>query len=197
MKIFLDLDGVLAKCHEAALAWHGVDIEPGRSPMHETVNRENGENYTRQEFWEAFPYDFWQYLDKTDICDQLVNDCIAFAGEENVFIATKPVPTSACYDGKSAWVRRELPHLKEKLILIYEKELLAPGILIDDSLENRDAFTNAGGVGIIVPRPWNGYGHMDDTFMDGLATMFEMSERILNEPSPIGIPTNNPNPRNQ
>lgn len=163
MLIFLDLDGVLAKCHESALLQHGCQMQPHK-PMHQIVNETLGRDWKRQEFWDKFGYDFWACLPETPLCIPLIHAARSL-GE--VYVLTKPTNNPESYAGKAAWCKDfEL----EVIMMKHKRYLSAPGrLLIDDSLENVNEFRCGGGDAVLVPRPWNVGYHDDESVLKALA----------------------------
>ena len=78
---------------------------------------------------------------------------------ERVYLLTTPMPNIESASGKIMWVRGNMPtiYLKQTIITQAPKHLLArpDTLLIDDKDENIDGFIEAGGRGLLVPRPWN------------------------------------------
>lgn len=180
MRIYLDMDGVLVRCHEAALEYFGVR-EPDPWPDWHSVLQviigagaadDDVASMTREQFWSIFDENWWVKLYKTPLCDQLITACAKFVGPENVFIATRPTRNPGCWSGKYTWVLENLPRgLAGQVIQIQGgKDALARvgAILIDDSIHNIVSFNDAGGLGILVPRPWNGKQHNDEIVLQQL-----------------------------
>lgn len=161
MKIFLDMDGVLTHCHMAALNWHGIYLDdyPKGKRVVDIVHPDG--SVGRQEFWDTFPVYFWSELEKTMLCDPLIEFVEDRFGRENVFIATRPTRNPYSLAGKQLWVRDNLPEwMHERMIPTKFKHLLAPGLLVDDSWQNCTDFMAADGYTVHVKRPWNGNGWM-------------------------------------
>jgi hypothetical protein len=78
-------------------------------------------------------------------------------GLENIFLCSSPCETSGCIVGKAWWVDKHLPNYSRRLILTNRKDIFSgPGrVLIDDRDDNIGDWIDAGGAGILVPRPWN------------------------------------------
>lgn len=148
MTIFLDLDGVLVDFVQGALKQHGATLEP--DAVRWDFLKQIG--VAPADFWRPLGFDFWAHLPWTREGKALL------AGlPDNVVLLSSPCQTNGCCDGKRAWVNRELPQLKDRLILASCKEAFAhPGaLLIDDHEVNVDKFRAAGGRAVLVPRPWN------------------------------------------
>jgi 5'(3')-deoxyribonucleotidase len=76
---------------------------------------------------------------------------------DEVVILTSPSHIASAHAGKAQWIKKFFGGNFRNYILTKRKDLLAkPGdILIDDHDNNCEAFTQAGGIGIIFPAPWN------------------------------------------
>lgn len=100
--------------------------------------------------WDELPTHFWVGLSKTEEYNELLN---MVKGHE-VIICTSPTDTR-CVEGKLFWLSQYLPD--NDFVITKRKELLAKPdvLLIDDSDAKIEAFTAAGGQGILFPRPWN------------------------------------------
>jgi 5'(3')-deoxyribonucleotidase len=155
MNIFLDMDGVLADFHSAALEAHNAlglidDWPAGQYGIAEVLGISN------EEFWkkiEAIP-NFWNNLeplgDGLDLYTHLI------AEGHDVYITTTPSLLPACSAAKIEWLNKYLAPNFRHYILTEHKYLLAPnGVLIDDYDRNCLEFARAGGDSIIYPQPWN------------------------------------------
>jgi 5'(3')-deoxyribonucleotidase len=153
-QIFLDMDGVI------------VDFDAG------VRKRYNGFEWYPTEW--AIPYaqlgtdfkSFWRDLDHPGFWRELtwMNDgkrIQAIVEPMRPIILTAAVMPYAG-TGKIQWLKREYPDvIKDKRFLIAgghagKAAVAGPGkILIDDKNENIDEWEEAGGMGILYPRPWN------------------------------------------
>jgi len=103
-----------------------------------------------------FPPSWWQGLPWMPGGQELLKLVVDSGVPWAICSAPSACPNSAA--GKTHWVADQLGDLgKKKLILVDDKSFLAhPGvILIDDMLRYTEAFRQAGGETVIVPRPWN------------------------------------------
>jgi len=162
-RIFLDLDGVLAVCHESALGYYGIPITLetwplGQSTLEVIQSRISDFSLNDDAFWASFPGKFWAKLPKTPECDALVASCAQMVGEENVRIVSRPSRNPYSWSGKVTWIQENLPTwIHDQVTLTDDKWLLAgPNrLLIDDSYANCVKFAEAGGKSRWIQRPWN------------------------------------------
>lgn len=143
MITFIDLDGVLADFYSGVHKY--MEIEVDGFPY------ESGWYWTNEILanYKEFPVDFWSnlplYKDYQTQFDM---------SQGKVIITTSPCGPHSLV-GKLEWVNRYFPHLQ--VIFIKDKSLLAgpDRLLIDDNVMQVNAFSKAGGTGILVRRPWN------------------------------------------
>jgi 5'(3')-deoxyribonucleotidase len=117
-----------------------------------------GRIFTVDELWRSIPRSFWANVQKSDMCDWLVEKCAYLVGCDNVFILTAPIRVPDCSAGKVEWIQRFLPmFLHDQFMIGRPKYLCAnqESLLIDDSDSNVNDFRRAGGRAVLVPRPWN------------------------------------------
>lgn len=145
----VDMDGVLADFVGGICKVHGVE-----NPYKDPKNAGVWDIWTLlgmsvKEFWKPCEYDFWMNLEPTREFS-----AYSMAG----IVITSPSQNHGCVEGKVAWLKKYMPCLKrEDIIFASGKHHLArPGWqLIDDNDKNINAWREAGGQGILVPRPWN------------------------------------------
>jgi len=184
-RVFIDIDGVLAKCHEEALWEYGMVVKTHEWPMGKWVQQLIIENHNkkgyqvpayihdRNVFWGSFKSEFWSTLPLHDFANTLVEYCRSFAGD-NCFLFSKPTSVGS-YAGKAMWVDRFFPEfIRDNLVLGRQKEIVAPGsLLIDDSANNCRKFIKEGGQAVLVERPWNGHPTMTwENLKEAIATAF-------------------------
>jgi len=174
MKCLLDLDGVL------------VDYVGGCRRLHDRPDP-YASGFDRWDFVAEFGMsaasfyapqgrDFWADLDWTPDGRQIFNLIHKHFGPDNTCLLTSPILTEGCYDGKVAWIRKHLPREYHRRFLIGPaKEFCAgPGrVLFDDNDENVAKFTNAGGFGVLVKRPWNQLRNINVTAVESVANGIE------------------------
>lgn len=155
--IFLDMDGVLTDFDGALCTRLGVP-----SPM--VGDGPRPWNYwpllgvTAEEFWRPTEDEqFWATLPWMADGRAILAAVFQRVPQERVTLLTSPATAPASAAGKMRWVQRELPAFARRILIGMPKEVCAgPNkILIDDYDVNIDAWECAGGIGILVPRPWN------------------------------------------
>lgn len=163
-QIYLDIDGVLNAWQLYQLREFGVDISYDDWPENfgwdicGVYNHFAGESWTYDDFWSGVTYDHWVDAPRSEIFDKLIERSAKLVGKENVFLATSPTRDPDCAAGKTKWVQGHCPKwLHQNLMIGSKKHLMSqPGrLLIDDADHNIDAWTAEGGLGLLVPRPWN------------------------------------------
>lgn len=160
MKCLLDMDGVITDFIGAINKVHRKE-----NPFDDPKNRgvyavEKLWKMTAKEFWKpADSMEFWEGLEKTPEADWIVDIVIGRFGLNNVAILTAPSLFDGCMAAKKRWMERHYPLLAKRIIFCAAgvKEFLAgPNkVLVDDRDSNIIEFQKAGGVGVLVPRPWN------------------------------------------
>lgn len=117
--------------------------------------------------------DFWENLPWTGDGKEILEEVWARFRPNEVMLLTKPMEHDDSFTGKAKWVRREIPELHKRMVPTWiEKAEFAFDfncLLIDDSPDNVEAFTDAGGAAILVPRPWN---QNDYLLYDGKAVSY-------------------------
>jgi hypothetical protein len=111
------------------------------------------------------PEELWSLLDsylgpevpKSKEFDYLIRRSQVLVGRENVCVLTS-MASSKRLDAKFHWIQHNLPEwLQHQVVIATEKQCCASpnALLIDDSEGNVEAFREAGGEAILMPRPWN------------------------------------------
>lgn len=156
----IDLDGVLVDAQGAALERRGVTAYDYAAL---TWNFHEQFGLTYDQLWGETDRAFWAGLPWTPEGKALVVGVEALAREfhgaadHHVGLLSKPVRADGCRDGKQDWVDRNLPTYSNRLFLGAAKWVLSSPrhVLIDDSDYQVQDYVEAGGRGVVVPRPWN------------------------------------------
>lgn len=161
MKVFLDMDGVLVDFFTGVNGIFNISKPPHKYNWFEdyNVSREQLNTVCGSRFFSDLD---WMY-DGREI-EEAVR--VKF-GSGNVCLVTLPMPNSESWMGKVEWVNKHLSLYNKRLIISTASKSLFAGpdtLLIDDKDENIKEFREAGGQGILVPRPWNKlHGWADET----------------------------------
>ena len=148
MKIFLDMDGVVADFVAGAETFFNKEFTG--------TDRDIVKHFgmTDDEFWPHLDFAFWSSLPKTDEADEIVQACLAHTSY--VCFLSQPCKTIGSGEGKRAWAEAHYPDIP--VLLSYDSKYYcaAPDhVLIDDYVLNCHRFESCGGVTVVVPRPWN------------------------------------------
>ena len=154
-QIFLDMDGVIVNFEAGVRELYGVDWHPTEWKI---PYKEWGTTF--ESFWDSVDNkDFWAGLPWHDDGKRI----------QAIVEPFKPTILSASFldgatAGKMAWLRQNYPDTmkdgQRRVLIANGKEAKAAvaglgKILIDDNNDNIDEWTEAGGIGILFPRPWN------------------------------------------
>jgi len=155
LRIFLDLDGVLADFVGGACRIHGWTRErfaakhpPGSWFMQSTLQVSN------TKFWRHIDeagVDFWLGLQPTPWARELVRLVEQYT--KDWYVLSAPSKHVSSYVGKLGWIRRFFGDDFDRLLLTSHKHLLATpqSLLIDDREKTTEAFVASGGHAIIFP----------------------------------------------
>lgn len=149
MKIFLDLDGVIANFSKAACK--RLDIKyPSKHEF-----KQKGEFFSdipEGIFYSTLKgHDFWADLEIFPYANELV-EVVNNTSKGNWMFLTKPMLDPGCYSGKYEWIKKHFPKYTNKLIIINGTKSAcckgADNVLIDDLPKNITEWVNAGGQAI-------------------------------------------------
>ena len=163
--VFLDLDDVLADfmkgLHKALNISYDYSNYPYRKGDWDILGHQimlNGELVTFEQCNACCNTIFWIDLGWTCDGHEILRAILDIFDANQIYLLTAPMPNLETASGKMMWVHENLPVcLKNTIITQAPKHLLArpDTLLIDDKDQNIDEFREAGGQGILVPRPWN------------------------------------------
>lgn len=161
--VLVDLDGVLVSFLDEALKPFNTNVadlyEASESKGEWAVEKLLG--ITQKKFWEKNPGSVFEKARMTNDADDIMSvvEDFAEATGAKIFFCTSPSQDPDAYTAKARWVKRYYNdlYIKGRLIITSHKYLLAnpDTVLIDDSDKNCEAFMQAGGHVVLVPRPWN------------------------------------------
>ena len=156
MKIFLDIDGVLADFCKGSHEVHGLPYSQIVWPYPAGCwDFTQHLDMTAAEFWAPLDFKFWSTLPWMDDAHQILETLTAF--NLPTALCTTPPLASESITGKVEWVRKNLPEMYRHLIVTPAKQFCAHpwAILIDDADHNIRKWRANGGHGILIPRIWN------------------------------------------
>lgn len=172
-QVFLDMDGVIADFVGAICKAHGRVTPYTRPEALGKFDTEKLWGLTSEQFWSPIAtnsFEFWDDIPKTPEADEIVKLATLEFGIENVAILTAPSKDHGSVPGKRAWMSRYYPCFAKRMIFATasaKKFCAGPGkYLIDDKDTNVDEFDEAGGVGILVPRPWNAEHYLEGNLVE-------------------------------
>jgi 5'(3')-deoxyribonucleotidase len=152
MKIFLDLDGVMADFINASFDIHKMDRP--KEKLKWNYFEEWG--IDQEEFWRPINEKgakFWQNLEKYDWFDEVLD--FVMSRDSKFSICTSPTNHHSSYVGKVKWIQKHFPEgTLERSFLCRQKYKLAKNydsVLIDDSEANTYKWSNFGGQPILFP----------------------------------------------
>jgi 5' nucleotidase, deoxy (Pyrimidine), cytosolic type C protein (NT5C) len=168
-RCFIDMDGVLVDFHAGAARHHGVPYpEPWPAGVWH-VDRVLGVGHTA--FWSTLDEYFWSELEPTADGLAILDLAERLFGPDRVCILSSPPRDPASLAGKCRWIQTHLPRYDRQFLIGPCKHMVAgpDAYLLDDSDDNIAQFQRAGGVGILIPRPWNsGHAIPVDNVLPGL-----------------------------
>lgn len=204
MDCYLDMDGCLVDMHTPCLKAYHLEklLEPGNWPT--TTNLLNeAAGVAKDRYWDKINADFnwWFSLEPYPWTLDLVR--FLRTHFRTLRITTHPQDTDASYRGKRAAIEKHFGSGHPKIIFIEEKHLLArpDRLLIDDTPAIVKAWRQAGGFGMVFPRPWNTTSSAYLTpfaMMAGFLMNFQQDQSKLEpwEIFPLETP-NNPGPEEE
>jgi 5'(3')-deoxyribonucleotidase len=146
MKIFLDLDGVIANFSKGACELLNIQYPEKREFKQWD---ELFVNVPKPIFYSKIKgHDFWENLELYPYANKLVT-MIDDISKGNWSFLTKPMIDPGCYSGKCAWVQKHFnKHIGKLIIVNGDKSVCCKGandVLIDDAPKNIISWANAGG----------------------------------------------------
>lgn len=158
MKIFLDLDGVLANFVKAMCFAH--------SQPDPYLNKESLGKFDMlplmdlpvSEFWSpANTIEFWADMERLPDADAILEIVLDFVPAHEICLLTSPSPSPLSAAGKLLWIQRNYPSFSRRIMISAAKHFVAHenSLLIDDRDQNCNEFRDEGGQAILLPRPWN------------------------------------------
>ena len=134
--------------------------------------------YNMSNVWNDHPelVDLFRDAPKSLECDRLIQWACDQVGPENVYLATKPVPTPKCYYYKALWIQENIPSSLHSNVIIHPNKWMMgrdDRLLIDDSWENCRKWC---GPRICFGRPWNDSTHNLETVLRDFSVVGSASD---------------------
>lgn len=153
MKIFVDLDGVLADFTSKALELSGLDP---KDPNLRKFIKEKGEPYANSEYISKKQYwkninklgeGFWSTLEPLPWAFDLHKLCCDLVGNDNVFFLTSPGLQPESASGKIRWIQNHFGWNNRNYVIAPHKGVCGGtrSLLIDDSEKKIQQFADARG----------------------------------------------------
>lgn len=160
MRIFLDMDGVIADFVTASLSLHKRLDLLQKDKLCYNLNTEVG--ISQQEFWDKINPDiygsvtFWRDVPTYPYTNDLWNILIQKYSANNIIITTQASEFPVMY-GKLLWLQKNIHPYPTKIILDKDKSQYATpnSVLIDDCDDNVNEFVKMGGKAVLLPQKWN------------------------------------------
>jgi 5'(3')-deoxyribonucleotidase len=162
-RCFLDMDGILADFVEGVMTRFNRRISMAEWPSGE-FNIETALGLPPGRVWGSQNEQFWSGLPPTPDGKQILDLVETQFGQDNVCILSSPSANPASLSGKLIWIKAHIPDYRRRFLIGPPKHFCAAPthVLIDDSDKNVVAFREAGGIGILLPRPWNALHEVGD-----------------------------------
>ncbi len=158
MRILLDCDGVLADFPSAALRY--INGRAGREYLLGDIEEHDILKALCLTHWQD---DFDRWCSETDVCREIEPydgarafvDALREIGE--LVIVTSPYgAVPAWQHSRLWWLKKHFAIEKRDVVFCKRKDLVRGSVLIDDKIENVEAFDAlAGQTGLLFSRPWN------------------------------------------
>jgi hypothetical protein len=149
MKLFMDLDGVLADLESYVVQLFGPPAKPAAWHYSERYSQ-----IPESEIWNKIN---WAAIEPT----REFPDLLTLMAEYDSYLITSPtaIRQPECAFGKTVFVEKYLRQYQRRLLIVPSKckRLLAASnhILVDDSDRNINEWRQDGGIGILCPQSYN------------------------------------------
>ena len=157
ISIYLDIDSVLNRFIQSALAVHSIDIKDVKM-MGWHIHEWDGVNMTDDDFWrpiEALDSNFWRDIPKAEYADELVEFALSIT--DDVHFLSSPCNNGDSFAGKYDFIRKHWPSMHRKLIVAEDKFCCSKrnSILIDDATKHKADWLACGGKFVLFQQPYN------------------------------------------
>jgi hypothetical protein len=154
--VWCDLDGVLCRFTDAALALHKMNLSPLEIRW-DFYNQLGFSGERESLFWEKMGHSFWANIEPHADGFEVFRWLEKTVGQDRIGLLTSPADVDGSISGKIDWVKKHLPAYRKRLMVGSAKNLMAAPnkVLLDDYEGNVRAFREAGGLAVMPPRSWN------------------------------------------
>ena len=177
---FLDLDGVV--CDLLTGIENLTNIKLDRSKY--GIDFENSFGMSEKEFWETMSSSNWADLPKMEDADEILE--LVKPYKPSILSASPKFGIQNCIAGKLRWMEMNIPEYYKdgRWFFGWEKGKIAheKAVLIDDHEYNTDRWAAAGGLAILVPRPWNKLGRMGFNAVSFITTQLKLVQILEGGP---------------
>lgn len=161
MKLYLDMDGVIADFITGACDALGIDDPWVKDPntshecLREALGYDSMESFYEDVHGQDFgkQVEFWANLPKLPHANRIISEVTRIFGE-NIFLLSSPsVSSNGCMPGKIKWIEKHFPQFLDKFAFTKCKWAFAhdDAILLDDFALQTKRFEEAGGYSILCP----------------------------------------------
>ena len=166
MKLYLDMDGVIADFVGGTCLLHGHDNPYSREEFLADYDLCKALGMRLEDFYVGMGENFWTNLPKTEWADEIVKFVREIFPLDHIIVLTKPTSNPGCIEGKKAWLQKHYPDFAERVVFANEKYFCAHegALLIDDYDKNVDLFKKHGGKAILFKQPWNSSRFIGNSF---------------------------------
>jgi hypothetical protein len=172
LKIYLDMDGVLADFAGRYRTLFGVDPD---------ISSRNDPNIPK-----ILGTDFFRKLNKFSTSDQVVNLALKYGGN-HYGICSSPLrgDIQNSSNNKKQWLLSNLSPLPSDIVFTRNKEKYAtsdgiPNVLIDDKPSNIEKWNKAGGYGILYNAEYDTIDHLENKLKQ-ISNKFSSNSTLINE----------------
>ena len=159
--VYLDCDGVFTDFTTGICATLGIEF-PGfdKWPWSQDWNWFQEAGFTWEQAHAVCDTPFWANLQWMPDGKDILREVWARFLPIEITMLTTPMDHNGSFTGKAQWIAENIPELWRRFIPTYlpKEEFTSCGfnsLLVDDADSNIEKFIQAGGAGILVPRPYN------------------------------------------